>query len=456
MASGFPRRFALVPAGLLLLFSVFLAVQTSGLDVELFLLGCWQGFVLLQCSFGFAGSFRRFFTAHDSTGIVAHGLLLALSTVFLIPAASSSKLFGVPVSAGLGGGSPVSLLVLLGGLLFGLGMSLASCCASGSFADAGSGSLRGVVGLFAFIVGSTIGIYFVPMIKPLFPATEHAVYLYDVTNGSALGGITLSLILILVYVAACVGTDLVLNGRGLAQVLHRKSRSASADMPPSLPGARPEVNVLPSVPLLAGPATPQPLSFRSIAQDLVAPKGWPVFASPVLLFFGQLGIVLVSGGTWGVSGAPRLWGSKSLQLLGVDVAAWTYWGHSPKLHTPWYFDKTSLTDTGIMVGAALSTALRVSFPSDWTSAANPLGVVLPKRTLVATLLGGVCLGVGAVAGSGCNIGAAVSGISVGSVHGWVWMAGAMPGVWLGSKYLRPRFQLHNETARELGITATLS
>ncbi len=32
---------------------------------------------------------------------------------------------------------------------------------------------------------------------------------------------------------------------------------------------------------------------------------------------------------------------------------------------------------------------------------------------------------------GCNIGAFVSGVASGSVHGWLWIAAALPGTWLG-------------------------
>ena len=41
---------------------------------------------------------------------------------------------------------------------------------------------------------------------------------------------------------------------------------------------------------------------------------------------------------------------------------------------------------------------------------------------------------------GCNVGAFFSGISTGSVHGWVWFVVAFAGSYLGI-YLRPRLGL---------------
>jgi hypothetical protein len=41
---------------------------------------------------------------------------------------------------------------------------------------------------------------------------------------------------------------------------------------------------------------------------------------------------------------------------------------------------------------------------------------------------------------GCNIGAFFSGVASTSLHGWLWIAAALPGTWLGAR-LRPAFGL---------------
>ncbi|MEE8486896.1 MAG: YeeE/YedE thiosulfate transporter family protein, partial [Gemmatimonadota bacterium] len=44
---------------------------------------------------------------------------------------------------------------------------------------------------------------------------------------------------------------------------------------------------------------------------------------------------------------------------------------------------------------------------------------------------------------GCNIGAFFSGVASTSLHGWVWIAAAIPGTVLGV-FMRPMFGLDNE------------
>jgi hypothetical protein len=42
-----------------------------------------------------------------------------------------------------------------------------------------------------------------------------------------------------------------------------------------------------------------------------------------------------------------------------------------------------------------------------------------------------------------TVGAFVAGVASSSVHGWLWMASALPGIWLGIR-LRPQFGLTEE------------
>jgi uncharacterized membrane protein YedE/YeeE len=62
--------------------------------------------------------------------------------------------------------------------------------------------------------------------------------------------------------------------------------------------------------------------------------------------------------------------------------------------------------------------------------------------LLAAVIGGLLLGYGARLAYGCNIGALFSGIASGSLHGWLWLAAALPGAVLGVR-LRPVFGLSN-------------
>jgi hypothetical protein len=60
--------------------------------------------------------------------------------------------------------------------------------------------------------------------------------------------------------------------------------------------------------------------------------------------------------------------------------------------------------------------------------------------LLGSVIGGLLLGAGAIIATGCNISAMFSGIASGSLHGWLWLAAALPGNWVGLR-LRPWFRL---------------
>ena len=97
-------------------------------------------------------------------------------------------------------------------------------------------------------------------------------------------------------------------------------------------------------------------------------------------------------------------------------------------------DTSSLTDFGMLLGAMAAAAASRPF----AAAAWP-----PAKSLAAALLGGLLMGWGARLGFGCNIGAFVSGVASGSLHGWVWFAAALPGCLIGIR-LRPLFGLSRD------------
>jgi uncharacterized membrane protein YedE/YeeE len=84
---------------------------------------------------------------------------------------------------------------------------------------------------------------------------------------------------------------------------------------------------------------------------------------------------------------------------------------------------------GLVLGALLGAGLSGGFA--------PI-LRLPARAVAAAVLGGLLMGYGARLAFGCNIGALFSGIASGSAHGWVWLAAALAGSYIGLK-LGPLF-----------------
>jgi hypothetical protein len=163
---------------------------------------------------------------------------------------------------------------------------------------------------------------------------------------------------------------------------------------------------------------------------------WPVLVGSVVLGVGAGTVLLVSGGTWGITSAFGLWGSKFLGLLGANPQSWSGWqvpAQHQALTGSFLGNVISVTDIGIMIGAALASAAAGAWI--WHGR-------VPWRVALGAVIGGILMGIGARLAGGCNIGAYLGGISQGSLSGWAWGAIALAGTWAGLR-LRPLFGLTN-------------
>jgi hypothetical protein len=154
----------------------------------------------------------------------------------------------------------------------------------------------------------------------------------------------------------------------------------------------------------------------------------------VLLALLNTAVLLLAGHPWTITWAFSLWGAKAAALMGWDPASSGFWSspfQAAALAGGLLEDTTSMMDIAIMLGALCAAALAGRFAPDPR---------IPLRPLLAALLGGLAMGYGARIAFGCNIGAFFSGVASGSLHGWLWIAAALPGNWLGVK-LRPKFSL---------------
>ncbi|MFC8128736.1 YeeE/YedE family protein [Streptomyces sp. NPDC057302] len=355
----------------------------------LLLLGIGLGFALFHSRFGFTSAWRQLVAVGNGTGLRAHTLLLGTTaTLFALIIGTGSGLFGsVPApSAG-----PIGVALLVGAFLFAIGMQLGGACASGTLFAVGSGQGTIVLTLLGFITGSTLAAWQFGLWNDL-PALDPYV-LSDHIGWFGSWAVT---------IAALAGIWLI-------------ARAVQARRTP--------------------PPVGSPPSARGVLRRTVR-GSWPLAAGAVVLSVLGAGVLLVSGGAWGVTSAFALWGSNVVDALGGAPQTWAFWQQpdsAAQLSGPVLADKNSLTDIGIMVGAAVAAAAG----GVWR-----LHRAIPARTALAAVIGGILMGVGARLAGGCNIGAYLAGIASGSLHGWIWAAVAILGTWAGLR-LRPLFGLGN-------------
>lgn len=351
--------------------------------VALWLTGLVLGVALYHASFGFASAYRRMLVARAMGGVQAQLLLLALTTALFAPVLASGAFWGQELG---GAWAPVSLSVAVGAFLFGIGMQIAGGCGSGTLYTAGGGSLRMMLVLLAACAGSFWASLHMGWWQTL-PSHE-AVVLADVLGWRTALALQLSVM-------------------GLLALLLRRL-------------ARPVVNA-------AAPAS-------SSWSRAVLSGPWPVITAAVVLALGNLSTLAVAGHPWSITWGFTLWGAKAAQWMGWQASSSGFWlgdFQSGALAGGLLDDTTSLMDLAIMLGALCAAALAGRFAPRWD---------FPWRSLVAALLGGLLLGYGSRIAYGCNIGAFVSGVASGSLHGWLWIAAALPGSWVGI-HLRRRFGL---------------
>lgn len=154
-------------------------------------------------------------------------------------------------------------------------------------------------------------------------------------------------------------------------------------------------------------------------------QGRGIYVAAVLLAAFAVLNLIIAGQPWGIVYGLGLWGAKIATWLGADLASNAYWGREAQqahLQSSLLTDVTSVTNLGLLIGALIAANFR--------GHARPATRASAKQWMVAVVTG-LVLGYSARLAFGCNVGAYFSGISTGSLHGWVWFAAAFAGSFVG-------------------------
>ncbi len=376
------RQFAVVLAGVggLVLLTGF-AGNVAGLRQSLLaVIGFLAGLSLYHASFGFTSAWRRMLIERRSLGIRAQVIMLGVTILVFFPLFGHRVIGGQSLSGFI---NPVGVALIIGAFLFGIGMQLGGGCGSGTLFTVGGGSSRMVITLIAFIAGSTVA-----TADPLGWTNWPTVGSYSLVDTT---GPTVALLLAIALLA------------GVFFILSWIERRRHGVVQPLFSPWRGDI--------LHGP--------------------WPLLMGALALAAINIATLLVSGRPWGITAAFALWGAKLLGSIGADVASWPYWQGDPALSASLLADATSVMNFGIMLGALAAAGLAGKF-------APVRQIALPS--LIAAIIGGLVMGIGARLATGCNIGAFFSGTASGSLHGLTWLIFAVPGNVIGVR-LRSLFRL---------------
>ena len=296
-------------AGLVL--AVLVVLDTGPRGVALFALGGALGAVFLGFQYGFASAWRRFLVAGEATGLAAHFLLIGLCALVFLSAPSLGL-------AAAGSVAPVSVSLVIGAFIFGIGMQLANGCGSGVLFSFGGGSGRMMVALPFFVFGSLVGSFLLPSALEWGSLGQMPIAI----AGNAVATTVFNLALI-----APVGGGFFWLARRRGEAMPRR--------------------------LIAGTV-------------IIAVLCWLVFA--------------LSGHPWGVTFGFTLWGAKIAAALGVPVENYAFWqwpGPRRALENSVLADVSSLMDFGMVLGAGAMAAVSGGLRrQDWPPFRQLVGAAL--------------------------------------------------------------------------------
>ncbi|BBP44178.1 membrane protein [Thiosulfativibrio zosterae] len=338
--------------------------------LSLFLIGTLFGATLNYFQFGFRTCSQELLNQGQTLGIRAMIIMLATSSVLFFGLLSFGSLNEQPLRGFV---QPLSLAVIGGAFVFGMGMQLATGCTSGTLNRLGQLQPMSLVSFLALLVGGVM-------------AANHSDFW---ANSPALPPVS-----VLQTFGLELGLSLQLAFLGSLYLLlsYQEKRSLGKVSP-------------------------------LLTQSIWKIGQWhPWLKAGILLALLNALLLAFSGQPWSIANVLPIWGLKLSDSLQVPID-WSFWSYgmtyANRIESSIFVDPVSLTTLGIIVGALLVTLLKPQLSRHQEKH--------PLKTYIMALMGGFLMGYGAVIASGCNIGAFFSGISSGSLHGWLWGFSALAG-----------------------------
>ncbi len=392
-------------AGFSLLTLITILGFTLTSNIELFyrlLIGLGFGFALSKASIGFAGSVNRLYRANSAK------LAKALLWIFLLTSILTSFVIYGNESAYSLNIYPINMGLIIGGLIFGIGMSFSSCCATGSLCDLASGFSRAFTTIFFFGMGVFLGFSTqgtASWVKESWissttgATSKGGVFLPDLF-GSGLNG----------YIGAIILTALFSSI--IVYLAHRYEQKNSTSSSQTKTKEKPNHHSL---------------------YERIFLQSWSMKTSGVIIALLFVTLLMLSGKGWSATSPFGLWFAKLLMLFGATpetLSAFTT--RSTGFFTQSIFENaTSLQNFGIIFGVVIALLLNQTFSTKFAQ-----GFKINPKDFMLFAVGGFIMGLGTRLSNGCNVGALFTPIAEFSLSGWVYLVFVVIGGFLGNVIMR--------------------
>jgi len=381
-----------------LLFFILLIGSLSVLDDGIairFLIGLAFGFSLVRASIGFAGSVNKLYRAGSAE--VARTIVW----IFIVTSAFVALLISGDESSYNLSIYPINFGLLVGGILFGFGMAMSSCCATGSLTDLSSGFSRAMVTIFFFGMGVFLG----------FDIQKSSSFVKDsyfssVTGWSMKGGVFLPDYFSFDGFNGYLGAFILTMIFGLLAIKVANSFDKSD-------GVKTEVQLT--------------LFERTFV------KPWKMYVSVLAISSIFTFLLYFSHKGWSASSALGIWFGKFLMLFGVQaesLAAFTSKDITLFVE-PLTSHTTSMQNIGIVLGSVMALLIAGVFKEKFI-----VGLKITPKGFATFALGGFLMGIGTRLSNGCNVGALYTPIAEFSLSGWIYLVFVVVGGVLGNMFVK--------------------
>jgi uncharacterized membrane protein YedE/YeeE len=375
------------------------------------------GVLLQKARFCFVSAFRDFVAFKDTR--VLKGLLagIAVMTVFWSLQATLGYFRGFWTPAwGLGS--------LIGGFVFGLGMTLAGGCASGTLYRAGQGYLQFWLVLLFMFVGYVLFAFAFPVAETYYfqtlnPFEGQTLYLALPFSPAVTGAL-----------AVAVGTLAYAFVKGRSQLPDDPSGgtgvAADARAQASLGASRSVAAVGAGLRGIADGTVEYVHALRDDDRPLKIRlrDSWDARTAGVAMAL-VASLWFSVHGHWAITGSEARWAGYLLAQTGFDVASVDYWGS-----VLFRDGNISLTIDMLMIASLVVGSFVAAYAS------GDFRIRKPKLNRVPNYAaGGLLMGVGSRLAAGCNIANLFSGVALLSVHSFIAGAGIILGVYVMTHYM---------------------
>lgn len=380
------------------------------------LIGAGFGYTLARAYTGFAGSVNRAYRTGSTQ------LMRAMIFMFFI---TSLMIMGFLLNSDPTNYSlwinPINFGLLLGAFLFGFGMSLSVCCATGVLTDLTMGFTRALITLIFFGIGVFLGF---PIQRtagwvtnswftsPTGAQFSGGVFLPDLFTWDGFQGYLGAILLLALF------SSIVIFASYQYEKKRRNEKTYFGVPSEKEQENRKKLDIS---------------NFKLFSQETynhIFVKPWTLTEGAVILSILFVLLFGVTKAGWGASTPHGVLIGKILMVFGVSGEALAEFTKMPAatFATPFFQNASLVQNFGIVIGALTYLLSAGKFVESFKSELRVTG----KEAFLYSL-GGILMGFGTRFANGCNVGALYSPIAEFSLSGWIFLVFMVLGAVVSNK-----------------------